>query len=342
MNIDSSKKYLVDLRTPGWGGNEVMACAIAQELIECGANVTINCSSREQAGMVGNYTESNISLLVGHRLNEFNAIIIILPSFLSSLRLCSVKEIRDHRVWLYAPFWGNEWTKGIDSWVRRCIGGIGLSALKAKIIGIKHDFMESIPYISGVVHIIPNPMVGIAENNEDYRFVQFGARDKILCIGRIDFAQKKQDWLLEALTSIRKRHYFESLHYLGDGPDFNKLRQATSFLDWVHVHGWSSPKEHLTPGSLLVVPSQYEGLPLVALEAISMGVGVIASRGSGLGSILPREAIFDINYMSLSNAISWARENYCSLVNDSRISANLRHSKIAFSDSIRAWIELSC
>jgi glycosyltransferase involved in cell wall biosynthesis len=47
------------------------------------------------------------------------------------------------------------------------------------------------------------------------------------------------------------------------------------------IHGWLDPKQAYHAADLLVMPSLFEGFPLVAIEAMACGVPVIRSRSGG-------------------------------------------------------------
>lgn len=78
-------------------------------------------------------------------------------------------------------------------------------------------------------------------------------------------------------------------HVYGDGPMRKELEAEHGGI--VHFHGnvadvqsvWS----HI---GLLLMPSRFEGVPLAALEAMSAGVPVLASRVGGLGSVVAHGA----------------------------------------------------
>ena len=46
---------------------------------------------------------------------------------------------------------------------------------------------------------------------------------------------------------------------------------------------------------MLVIPSRYEGLPVVMLEAMLCKLPIAATNVDGMAEILPREWLFDLN-----------------------------------------------
>ena len=55
---------------------------------------------------------------------------------------------------------------------------------------------------------------------------------------------------------------------------------------------------------VLVLPSRREGLPLVSLEAIKCGAGVVASSGVGASEYIGRDNVFDITDPDFTERIS--------------------------------------
>jgi glycosyltransferase involved in cell wall biosynthesis len=88
---------------------------------------------------------------------------------------------------------------------------------------------------------------------------------------------------------------------LGDGPDREKLIDLANSLgvaDSVIFAGFrANPLPDIASADLLCIPSRYEGFPLVPLEALALGVPMIASPGGGellaqgpYGIIVPAES----------------------------------------------------
>ena len=70
----------------------------------------------------------------------------------------------------------------------------------------------------------------------------------------------------------------------GDGPEYPELRQlAAEHPDWLEAVGHvQQPQQDLYPSlDALVAPSDFEGHPLVILEAMSRGVPCICSDVGG-------------------------------------------------------------
>jgi glycogen synthase len=117
---------------------------------------------------------------------------------------------------------------------------------------------------------------------------------KLLCVGRLQ-VQKGFDLAVSALAEIRDRFPLAQLIIAGDGPERAALERQTAELKLTHAVdflGWVPPDEVLAlirTATVILMPSRYEGLPLVALEAAAMARPVVATRVSGLSEILVQE-----------------------------------------------------
>jgi len=102
----------------------------------------------------------------------------------------------------------------------------------------------------------------------------------ILGVGRLA-REKGFDLLVEAMPYLPGRH----LLLAGDGPERAFLAALVSSLgvdDRVEFAGWvSEPWAGRFRPDLLVVPSRFEAMPLVILEAMRAGVPVVAARVGG-------------------------------------------------------------
>jgi len=117
---------------------------------------------------------------------------------------------------------------------------------------------------------------------------------RLLFAGRFDARQKGLDWLA-AWWRVPVHRAGRHLTLQGRGDFEPALRRLAADLGAgaVTLRCWGDIAPTLGGADVLLLPSRYEGLPLVALEAIQHGVAVVASRNAGLGALLPAEALFD-------------------------------------------------
>lgn len=120
---------------------------------------------------------------------------------------------------------------------------------------------------------------------------------KIFIIGRVSFHQKGHDTLINALAQLERSVLKKiELNVIGDGDDLHKLRHLiTKLLPQINVvfHGWmSEPWVEAYKADLLVIPSRFEGVPLVMLEALELNIDVVATARDGMLDYLPKSNLF--------------------------------------------------
>ncbi len=120
-------------------------------------------------------------------------------------------------------------------------------------------------------------------------------------IGRIQFSQKGHNLVIEALRM--KPNCLENVHFLivGDGPDLKRLRsmvaeaglaQKFTFLGWRK----NDMVAIYSALDVLLIPSLFEGAPLVMLEGLVYGKHIVGSDRSAMKDWLPRSNRFDPNF----------------------------------------------
>lgn len=118
----------------------------------------------------------------------------------------------------------------------------------------------------------------------------------VALVGRIAFRQKAQDLLVEAVAGYREQLKGTRFCVMGDGPDEQKLRrmirergltQCISFLPW----SWDVASLY-SAADMLLIPSRFEGVPLVMLEAMWRQLVIVASNVDGMAELLPGEWLF--------------------------------------------------
>ena len=114
---------------------------------------------------------------------------------------------------------------------------------------------------------------------------------KLLCVGRLD-RQKGFDLALTAFAAIVDRFPGARLTIAGDGSQRSALERQCADLRLSRVvdfTGWVAPDEIpelINTSSAVIIPSRWEGLPLVGIQAASMARPVIATRISGLSELV--------------------------------------------------------
>jgi glycosyltransferase involved in cell wall biosynthesis len=114
---------------------------------------------------------------------------------------------------------------------------------------------------------------------------------RLICVGRLS-PEKGQPGLLQALAVVAKEVPQLSLILVGDGPDrrqLERLARELSVTSHVTFAGRLSEQDTLkeiAASDILVLPSFMEGLPIVLMEAMALGVPVIASRVAGIPELV--------------------------------------------------------
>jgi glycosyltransferase involved in cell wall biosynthesis len=115
------------------------------------------------------------------------------------------------------------------------------------------------------------------------------ARPLWVCAGRIE-EQKGQDVLLEALARVRQAGLEFVAALAGDGARRGELEAQSRALGLGgHVRFLGQVEEVgplLSAADVVVLPSRWEGLPLVLLEALARGRPVVASAVGGVPEVV--------------------------------------------------------
>lgn len=115
----------------------------------------------------------------------------------------------------------------------------------------------------------------------------------LLCMGRL-VAQKGFDIALDAIAMVADRHPTLRLSIAGDGPQANALQRQTAQLgladrvDFLGTVDGAEVPALLERSTAVLMPSRFEGLPLVAIETAWAGRPLVATSAPGMS-----EAILD-------------------------------------------------
>lgn len=107
----------------------------------------------------------------------------------------------------------------------------------------------------------------------------------VLCLGRVT-EQKGQDLLLAAWPRVRARVPDARLVVVGDGPRAAEWRRACTEVSVLWRGATDDPAHWYAAADVVALPSRWEGMPLVALEALASGRPV-----AGFGVTGVREAV---------------------------------------------------
>jgi glycosyltransferase involved in cell wall biosynthesis len=104
-------------------------------------------------------------------------------------------------------------------------------------------------------------------------------------VGRLSAEKGPEVFCRLAVQDIRSQPAPLAWHVWGDGPLRAELE--AKYSQHVTFHGIATRMDDVWPQvGLLVMPSQFEGVPLAALEAAARGIPVLASRVGGLPSVV--------------------------------------------------------
>jgi len=115
----------------------------------------------------------------------------------------------------------------------------------------------------------------------------------IACIGRLAH-QKGIDWLLEVMREVERREPNCDLLLVGDGPERAALQRQVRRLGLSHIHFLGFRRdvpEILAASDLVVLPSRWEGMPNVVLEAMAAGRAVVATDVEGVRELLSPDGL---------------------------------------------------
>ena len=153
---------------------------------------------------------------------------------------------------------------------------------------------ESIP--SSDVTLVPNAIdlrrFSPAVARRDQARVELGlpASARVVAgVGRLN-PQKNFSLFLDIAAQLAPR--FSDLHFLlaGDGPEEKMLREKAAALgiaDRVTFSGYVADTRLVyLAADVLLMPSRYEGLPMTLLEAMAMGLPVVASQLDGIAEVI--------------------------------------------------------
>ncbi len=110
-----------------------------------------------------------------------------------------------------------------------------------------------------------------------------GSGPLAVCVGRLS-RQKGQDVLLDAWPSVREAVPDAGLVLVGDGPDRAELVDRAP--EGVRFVGRADPRNWYLAADVVVLPSRWEGMALVLLEAAACGRSLVATDVAGAREVV--------------------------------------------------------
>ncbi len=179
------------------------------------------------------------------------------------------------------------WRRRTEAWTSRRVDRVvcvsrSVADFCAAQAGFPQDKLVVIPNgidvdaLSGARGPIPEGLVG-------------RGRRMLLFVGRLH-PQKALDWLLSLAPDLLMRLSEHDLVLVGQGPqqaELERMVAAAGLESRVHFAGWRADiPELLAACDLLLLPSRWEGMPNIVLEAMAGGRPVCATRADGVQELL--------------------------------------------------------
>lgn len=147
----------------------------------------------------------------------------------------------------------------------------------------KNNFERYFPELKSKLHVFNNLI--------DYQKVIKGAKEKIevqkqketifVNIGRHDEKQKRLTRIIEAVEKLKEENRKCKVLFIGSGPDtekYKKMVKEKGLEEYIEFLGAKkNPYPYLATGDCLLMSSEYEGNPVVFIEALILGVPIITT-----------------------------------------------------------------
>ncbi len=305
----------------GWLADAAAHHGLRPRIVASAAAVRRAC---EQAGLAaclqpGHHPASTDRLALMRQLARWRRgpPLLLAPGVLhANAWLLAAALLLRHRVWVYVPmaysaqhmgFRAAAWRDGVLApLLRQVQGWITLDEQQA-------EWLRKFWGLQTPVLCLPNVM----RPSPDYTFSTLApqptsGRLRVAFVGRFDLHQKGLDWLADLLQ--HDHSWFDNFSWLfqGQGAGQQALAELASAAGPQHVqlHGHAPIAQALAHSDVLLLPSRFEGVPLVALEATAFGVPVVASQETGLGRWLPTSALFSFGHAAgLRAALAHLRDS---------------------------------
>lgn len=155
------------------------------------------------------------------------------------------------------------------------------------------------------IFTLPNTVTRSIEHAAQQRWEGADARARavpptvrVLVLGRLDAHHKGLDLLLDYLERTPLLPCKVHLTLVGEGPYAEeierRMRASRRLAALLTLRAWGRAAELMQQHDVLLLPSRFEGVPLVMLEAMALGLPVVASDLPGTRAMLPPDMLFPV------------------------------------------------
>lgn len=176
-----------------------------------------------------------------------------------------------------------------------------------RIISVSENLRDRVLYHLGKDSVVVNNLVNSAFFNNVKRIENGQERIKFIAVGSL-FHVKGHDVLIKAFSIVSQKYNNIELHIVGEGYMRNELEtiiKTCHLEDLVYLHGKKSKTdiiELLKSSSCFVHPSRSENFSVAVLEALAIGLPVIATICGGIrdcindknGILVPVESVDEL------------------------------------------------
>lgn len=142
--------------------------------------------------------------------------------------------------------------------------------------------------------VVPNVVDTALFAPRDFAPTREDNRKHLLLVALLD-PKKGVPYLLKALACLRKKREDFILDIVGDGPnraEYREMADSLGLADSVRFHGLKTKveiAELMRQSNFFVLPSIWENLPCVLIEAMASGLPIVATKVGGIPEILTDE-----------------------------------------------------